>query len=271
MSDDPAPRLVALDVDGTILHEDDTLDPRVHRAVVRAAATPGVHVVIATGRSVHSLVQVAARLGLTRGWAVASNGAVTARLDPELPGGHDLTDVVTFDAGPVLKSLRQAMPEALFAVEDAGQGFRLSAHFPPGELTEPWHVVPFDDLCSRPVARVVMRAPERTSADFLTLTERLGYHGVSFAVGWTAWLDIAPAGVNKATALERLRGRLGVDPARTLAAGDGRNDLEMLRWAAHGVAMGQAPAEVRAAADEVCGTVHDGGLAAVLERVADTR
>jgi hydroxymethylpyrimidine pyrophosphatase-like HAD family hydrolase len=68
-------------------------------------------------------------------------------------------------------------------------------------------------------------------------------------VGWSAWLDIAPQGVDKSTALERVRTWLGVEPDRVLVMGDGRNDLGMFRWALdHGgraIAMGQGPDEVR--------------------------
>ncbi|MEI2827929.1 MAG: HAD-IIB family hydrolase [Dermatophilaceae bacterium] len=95
--------------------------------------------------------------------------------------------------------------------------------------------------------------------------ERIGLHEVSYAVGWTAWLDINPEGVSKGSALELLRRRLEVEPGDTVAVGDQRNDIEMLRWAARGVAMGNAPDEVKAAADEVTGDVHTAGLADVLE------
>ncbi len=72
--------------------------------------------------------------------------------------------------------------------------------------------------------------------------------------------------MSKASALEVVRERLGVDAGDTAAVGDGRNDLEMLRWATCGVAMGQAPAEVQDAADEVTGAFEDDGLADVLTR-----
>jgi len=86
-------------------------------------------------------------------------------------------------------------------------------------------------------------------------------------VGWTAWLDIAPDGVNKATALERVRELLGFALTDVVAIGDGRNDIDMLEWASvegRGVAMGQAPVEVLAAANETTGTDIAGGAAQVL-------
>ena len=95
----------------------------------------------------------------------------------------------------------------------------------------------------------------------------MGLHRVSYNVGWTAWLDIAPDGVNKATALERVRALHGVPRSRVMAVGDGRNDIDMLEWASvegRGVAMGQAPDEVRAAANEVTGSDLQDGAAMAL-------
>nr|WP_255526575.1 HAD family hydrolase [Saccharopolyspora sp. HNM0983] len=80
------------------------------------------------------------------------------------------------------------------------------------------------------------------------------------------WVTVVGAGITKASALEKLRTGFGIAPQDTFAAGDGDNDLPMLRWAAHGVAMGQAPAVVRAAADEVVAPVTADGAAAALDR-----
>jgi len=171
---------------------------------------------------------------------------------------------VTFDPTPALRLLREHLPTALYAVEDLGFGYRLTAPFPPGELGGRQSFVAFEDLLHRPATRVIVRSPDHTSQEFLELAERVGLHGVSYAVGWTAWLDLAPGGVSKASALERVRARLGVPAGATLAVGDGRNDLEMFAWAAHSVAMGQSVPEVLAAADEVTGSVDADGLVPVL-------
>lgn len=255
--------MVALDIDGTLLSHDGDLAPAVRDAVAALDET-GAHVVLASGRSVHAVLPVAAALGLREGWAVCSNGAVSIRLDPELPSGHEITDVTTFDPAPTLRLLREELPEAIFAVEDLGRGFRVTAPFPMGELTGEVEVVPFDELVAAPATRVTLRAPELASADMSALVERVGLHGVGYAVGWTAWLDITPDGVHKASALEMLRGRLEIGPGATVAVGDGSNDVEMLAWAAHGVAMGQAAEPVRDAADEVTDTVGEDGAAVVL-------
>lgn len=259
-------RLAALDIDGTIVDHDERLSDRV-RESVRRVAESGVHVVISTGRSLHATLPVLDRLSLQTGYAVCSNGAVVLRLDPELTLGYEVVHRETFDATAVLKLLRDQLPTALYAVEIVGEGYRLTAPFPPGELSGPLQIVPFDDLLVEPATRVIVRSPEHTSAEFLDLTERLGLHEVSYAVGWTAWLDLAPEGVSKASALEIVRRRLDVPDDATLAVGDGRNDLEMFAWAARSVAMGQSVPEVLAAADEVTADVTDDGLALVLERL----
>ena len=128
--------------------------------------------------------------------------------------------------------------------------------------------VTFAELSAQPVCRVVVVSPDESDGDFLSLVDRIGLTQVSYAVGWSAWLDIAPQGVDKSTALERVRTWLGIEPNRVLVMGDGRNDVEMFRWAqAHGgraVAMGQGPDEVRREAGETTVSVHSGGVADVL-------
>lgn len=257
------PQLVALDVDGTVLHHDGALSDRVRQSVQALAAQS--HVVLATGRSLVSTLPVLDRLSLLEGYAVCSNGAVTIRLDASSELGYEVVEAVTFDPSDALRLLRRELPTALYAVEEVGTGFRLTAPFPDGELTGDMRVVDFDELLHTPATRVVVRSPEHTPEEFLELTADLGLHGVNYSVGWTAWLDLAPEGVSKASALASVCERLGVDPGATLAVGDGRNDLEMLGWAARGVAMGNAPAQVRDAADEVCGDVAGDGLAVLLE------
>ncbi len=258
--------LIALDIDGTIVDWDEHLSPRVHEAI-RAVVARGHHVVLATGRSLLGTTVVLDRLGLDRGWAVCSNGSVTLRLDPAFPGGYRIGDVVSFDPAPALKLLREYLPDALYFVEgtDVERTRLVSAPFPDGELTGTVQVVPFEELLHHPATRVVVRSVDHTSEEFGELVAASGLHGVSYAVGWTAWLDLAPEGVSKASALEVVRARLGVVPEATLAVGDGNNDLEMFAWAHRAVAMGQARDDVQSAADEVTAGVADDGLALVLE------
>jgi hydroxymethylpyrimidine pyrophosphatase-like HAD family hydrolase len=212
-------------------------------------------------------VAVLRRLGLRQGWAVCSNGSVTLRLDPALPEGYEIRDVVTFDPGPALRLLRTYLPDAMYFVEgrDVLRTRLVTAPFPDGELTGAVDVVPFEQLLHIPATRVVVRSVDHTSEEFAEVVADSGLHGVSYAVGWTAWLDLAPEGVSKASALEVVRARLRCPPERTVAVGDGLNDLEMFAWARRSVAMGQAVEAVRQAADEVTAAVDEDGLALVLE------
>lgn len=260
---DGAQPMVALDIDGTLLGHDGSLSPSVVDAVALLREA-GVHVVLATGRSVPAVTPVARWLGIETGWAVCSNGAVTVRLDPEAPEGYEVVDVVRFDPGPAVRALVEQEPDVLVAVEDVGRGFRVSSPFPVGELLAPSQVVALEDLLREPVSRVTLRAPGLESDHFYSLVERVGLQGVSYAVGWTAWLDLTPPGVSKASALETVRERLGVPEGATVAAGDGQNDREMLQWAGHGVAMGNADAGTTALADAVTDHVDDDGVVAVL-------
>ncbi|WP_425483526.1 HAD family hydrolase [Flexivirga aerilata] len=256
-------KLVALDIDGTLLHHDGRMSDEV-RDAVQAVARAGHHVVIATGRSVLGIVPVLETLQLPRGFAVTSNGAVLARVHGS---DWEVIDTVTFDPAPVLDVLENAWPDAVVGIEEPGVGTKVSADFPDGELMGPVKVVSWQELGAEPTTRLTFRSPSGTAEDFVELVERLGLHGVNYAVGYTAWLDINPEGVSKASALEQVRRKLQVEPGDTIAIGDHRNDLEMLAWAARGVAMGQAPDEVKAVADEVTAPVEEDGAAVILRQL----
>jgi hydroxymethylpyrimidine pyrophosphatase-like HAD family hydrolase len=260
--------LVALDIDGTVMTYEEVITEPV-RAAVTGVRDAGAHLVLATGRSLHAAMPVARELGITDGWIVCSNGSVTAALDPAAPDGYRVTEVITFDPGPALRLMHAAMPDALFAVEEVGVGFRMNAPFPAGELSGEHTVVAMDDLAARHVTRLVVRSPGHTTTEFHRLVHRMGLEQVTYAIGYTAWMDVAPHGVTKASALEAVRRELEVEPSRTVAVGDGHNDVEMLQWAALGVAMGHAPDDVRAAADEVTGTIEDDGVVEILRRLVD--
>lgn len=266
------PRLVALDIDGTLLrwvtgagttHEE--VPPAV-RAAVRRASRAGAHVVLASGRSPHSMTGIADRLGLAelaedRLWIVASNGAVVTRYPP-----LEVVREETFDAGPAVQRILEIHPEALVAVEERGVGYRVNRAFPAGELSGDLIPTPVDRMVAAPVSRVVIRDPAATVDDFVRLGAELGLHGTDYVVGWTAWLDLCAPGVSKASGLDHVAGALGLTAGEALAIGDGRNDVEMLRWAGRGVAMGQAVDVVREAADAVTDGVDDDGAARELER-----
>lgn len=256
--------MVGLDVDGTIILQDETMSPGVPEAIARVRDA-GHFVTIATGRSWMATQQYVEQLGLIADYVICSNGAVTMR---RVGDGWERWNVETFDPTPVLKLLRDRLPDANYMVELAS-GKRLFT-----EQLDDWTLdggrqVGFDELAALPVSRIVVVSPGHDEDDFHRLVADAGLNEVSYAIGWTAWLDIAPQGVDKGTALEQVRAELGFDKERILVAGDGRNDIGMFGWArslgGRAVAMGQAPAEVKDSASEVTADVMDGGLAKALD------
>jgi Cof subfamily protein (haloacid dehalogenase superfamily) len=261
-----APMLIVLDIDGTVLLEDETLSPGIVEAVADAREA-GHEVMLATGRSWEGTRGILRALELDPEYVVCSNGAVVLQRVDRDDVHYERVHTETFDATAVLTLLREHLPDAHYLVE-LPDGERMYT-----EYLDDWnllaaHRVPFEELAAVPVCRVVVVSPEHAESDFLELVDRIGLNQVSYAIGWTAWLDIAPQGVDKGTALEIVRGWLGMPADRVLVIGDGRNDVGMFEWAlAHGgraIAMAQGPDEVRAAAGEVTTSVQEGGVAAIL-------
>ncbi|WP_104167476.1 HAD family hydrolase [Arthrobacter sp. SX1312] len=261
--DNRTQHLVALDVDGTLVDHEGAMTDEV-RDAARAVIEAGHDVIIATGRSLGATLPVIGLLGITRGYAVCSNGGVTLRIDAALPGGFEVIDRVTFDPRPALSALRDRLPSAKYALEDDRGRFLSTESFQDASFGSEAESVGFEEMLESRAVRVVVFSTDSSAEEFGEAVAAIGLHGVTYSVGWTAWLDIAAAGVTKASALEVLRDRLGTSRAHTVAVGDGRNDIEMLQWAGRGVAMGQAPDEVRSVASEVTGSVYDDGAAKVL-------
>jgi Cof subfamily protein (haloacid dehalogenase superfamily) len=259
--------LIGLDIDGTLVHDDGYLSPEVVKEVQRVKQL-GHEVIIATGRAAANAVPVVRDLGIKEGFLVSSNGAVTVELDSDHPRGFKMSDVVTFDPAEVLAQLIEHLPDAHFAVEDTDGSYRFHRPFPSYALGDQNFETPLEELTHHPVSRVVVLSPEHDVDEFLGLISKIGLASVSYAIGYTAWLDISPKGVSKASALENQRARLAISSDQVLVMGDGRNDIEMFEWAkkAGGLAfaMGQAPEEVQLAATNVTSSVTDDGVARVL-------
>ncbi len=259
--------LVALDIDGTLVHYDGSVSPPVQYEV-RRAVDAGHHLVIATGRSIAGTVQVLQEFGIERGFAVCSNGAVTVELDPAARDDYRVAEAVTFDPNPVVALVRAQLPDALFAVEAVGHGIRVNRPWPEDELNGLVTIVPLEEMLREETTRVIVRSTNHTAEEFADLVRRMGLHRVAYSIGYSAWLDLAPEGVTKASALEQVRRQLAVSPEDTIAIGDGRNDLEMIRWAARGIAMGNAHDDLKAVADEICPDIREDGVAVVLAGLA---
>lgn len=254
------PHMVALDIDGTLVDHEGHLPDPIREAVDRIKAAD-IPVVLATGRAWADTEPIFEALDLPPGPAVTSNGAVVIDFPP-----YRLRKQVTFDPGPAIQKVLANHPHMRVAVEDPRGGYRLNELFPDGDLTGEMRLQTVEELCAEPVTRVIIRDPNSSSEDFKKIARGLGMRGVSYFIGWSAWLDIAPVGVNKATGLKEVCAEFGVKRKHVLALGDGRNDTHMLKWAGRGVALGDAPDEVKECADHVTGRFADGGTVEELSR-----
>ncbi|RRJ85977.1 HAD family hydrolase [Gulosibacter macacae] len=254
--------LIALDIDGTILDSNGDIPDLTVRQIERLQRA-GHEVMLATGRSASDTLPIRERLGIEPRFIVSANGAMTLERDGSAKDGYTPLWVETFNPTETLLRLKGALEGARYAVESPEGVFRYSGRFPDGTFEAQGVEVEFEELLHEEVTRLVVVAPDQTLEDFMARVEGSGLHSVSYSVGWTSWLDIAPDGVNKGTALERVRQELDIAPERVVVAGDGRNDIEMLEWAKAGggraVSMGNAPQEVIDAGNELAlDFFHDG-------------
>ena len=250
--------MVALDIDGTVMSSDGVIAAPVLRSIGLALAS-GHRIVLATGRSLAGALPVAERLGLTDGHVVCSNGSITIHLDSGAPGGYRFMRSELFDPTTVILRAREVDSAVQVAVEEPGWGWRVNAPFEPGQVNGEQKIASIADLCASPATRLALAGPGiRRHLDSLRMS------GATVTPAGHSWLDVTGPGVTKATALEALREKLGVPADGTVMVGDSENDLEALGWAARGISMGHAAAAVRAAADEVTGTIDEHGVATAL-------
>lgn len=262
----PSELLFALDIDGTLAGQKGVSQRT--RDVIAKAEAAGANIVIATGRGIDSTTPIVKDVKLQGGWSVCSNGALTVRWDLGAAGsGHDIISSYEFDPRPVADRLLACLPELLLGVDQGVFGMCVSQPFPDGELWRQTLAPSLDALLANHVTKLVGRAPWLERAEFAEVIDGLGLDWVEYAVGWTSWVDVGPFGVTKASGLKELIERLEIPSEGIIAIGDGMNDVAMLSWAAHGVAMGGAPEALVAVSDAVTAPVECDGAAAVVEAV----
>ena len=255
-----ARRLVALDIDGTLLVTGQLPTPAVV-AAIRAASDAGHELVLATGRSLSGALAAARVLGIGEGYVVASNGSIVAKLTR---AGCEVTEIHTVDAKAVVELVSNVRPDLQIAAEIIGTGYHVSRRFPPAELGgDQVQVTELSDLWTAPTPRLVIYG---ANAQNLVRSIRSG--GMTAIRTRADWVDVTPGGVSKATALESLRRKLDIPRDRTVAIGDSENDIPMLTWANRGVAMGHASALVRFSANYATKSIEDDGAALILNALA---
>ena len=159
--------LIGLDVDGTLVDHDGRMTPEMRDTLRGAASTHTV--VIATGRSLGATLPIVEAAGITRGYAVCSNGAVTVEMDPEAEGGHRIVDTRSFQPGHALRTLREVAPDAHYAVETADGGFHSTTGFQDASFGVEATETALEDLMELEAVRVVVHVPDPVSYTHLTL------------------------------------------------------------------------------------------------------
>lgn len=261
-------RVIATDLDGTILRSDGTISDRTAKALARAEEA-GAAVVLVTGRPPRWIGPVAEATG-HRGVAICSNGALVYDL-------HDESVIESFPIPPetsarVVDILRAAMPELTFSVETAdgfyrGPGYR-SGWAIEKQLESEAGTLPLAEIVKHPAAKLLARHP---ILDADTLLDRVGglvEHLVSPThSNGRGLLEMGPCGVSKATTLARFTAELGVRAADVVAFGDMPNDLPMLAWAGTAYAVANAHPLVLGAVSLTTASNDDDGVALVLEEL----
>jgi Cof subfamily protein (haloacid dehalogenase superfamily) len=258
------PRLVASDLDGTIVRSDGTVSDRT-RAAIAAVEDAGAAFVMVTGRPTRWMRIVAEQTG-HHGIAVCANGALVYDLHTEsVVRSYLLTAQAARD---VVDALRDAIPGIAFAVERFAGGFAHEPTYKPRwDSTDPLSQAPVEQLLSSDVVKLLARHEELGSDELLAAARAAVGAGATLTHSSNdGLLEISAADVSKASGLASLAAELGVPAAETVAFGDMPNDLPMLAWAGHGVAVANAHPEVLAAADEVTASNDDDGVAEVLAR-----
>lgn len=258
-------RLVATDLDGTLLTNDDKVSARTHAAVHASIAT-GARFVIATGRPARWTEPVAFSLAVD-GFALCANGAVTY----DLASGRVVRSrlLSSQSALAAVDALLAALPEATFAVELAdGRLARDPAYVSKWPMPPDTVIAPVRELLAQPVVKVLLRHEGHEAETMFAIVVK-AVDGLAHATkgGSDTLVELMAIGANKGDALAELAGEWGIDAHDSVAFGDMPNDVEMLQWAGLGVAMDNAHASVRAVADHVTHSNDDHGVAVVLERL----
>ncbi len=265
------PRLIATDLDGTLLRNDRTVSDRTGAALA-AADEAGVDVFFVTGRPARWMDTVVAHTA-RHGMAICANGAAVYDLHRDVL--LECRPLLEQDARAVVEALRAAVPGTSFAIERTG-GFHYESDY-----ISPWgepdsRVAPIEELLSRdldqPVLKLLARHDSADPDTFLaTARGAAGEHAEFTRSSGSALLEVSGIGVSKATTLARCCADRGITAQEVVAFGDMPNDLGMLTWAGTSYAVANAHPAVLAATTHHTTANEDDGVARVIERILAER
>lgn len=267
----PRPRLIATDLDGTLLRNDKSVSARTIAALA-AAEEAGIAVFFVTGRPARWMDVVRDHVH-GHGLAICANGASVV----DLRNGGELVQVrplLDEDALAVVETLRQLAPGTSFAVERTG-GIHYEPHYPPFHLDPAATVAPAEKLLApageyaeQPLLKLLAYHPEAAPDEFLALArEGAGERADFTRSSSSALLEISARGVSKASTLARCCAVREIGPEEVIAFGDMPNDIEMLSWAGTSYAMANAHPEVLATTKYRTASNEEDGVALVIEQL----
>lgn len=254
------PRLVACDLDGTLIARGNRLSPRV-AAAVALMIDAGTPVIAVTGRPWQWVLDIAREHRLLP-YAVVSNGAALVDVATGVVEHNGIADGAVV---ALMERIRAAVPGIRFAIDSTEDLFHEAGFHDPGYLGQ-HEVADLAPLAERDVIKLIARKEGLPSRDLVDLLDATVLQGVAVPfAGFGEWVELLASGVSKASGLAVVAGRLGIDAADVMAVGDEWNDVPMFEWAGTAVAMGDAPDHVRAAADHSAPSAADDGVAVLLE------
>jgi Cof subfamily protein (haloacid dehalogenase superfamily) len=256
-------RLVATDLDGTLVRDDGTVSARTVAAVTAVVAL-GVSVVFATGRPPRWMAEIVEATGHTD-TAICSNGAIVYELGTGEVVESSLMSPST--GAVVVERLRQVLPGATFAAESLDGYSREPQYQPVWDVGVRSRLAPAEDLVGVPLAKLLVRDSGMLSDVMARLaTETLGdLVQVTLSTPGYGLIEISAPGVTKGSGLSRLCETRGIEAHEVVAFGDMPNDVPMFGWAGTSYVMaGGHPEAVTASTHQALGC-HDDGVAQVLE------
>ncbi|MFJ4810988.1 HAD hydrolase family protein [Streptomyces longwoodensis] len=272
------PRLIATDLDGTLLRDDKTVSPRTVAALA-AAEQAGIDVFFVTGRPARWMDVVSEHVH-GHGLAICGNGAAVVDLHGG-PGAHRFVNVRELPRQNALDAvglLRDAAPGTVYAVEQT-YGFHQEPDYPKLHMETPDDLAPAEELLApagvasrEPILKILAYHPTLDPDAFLTVARlSVGDRANVTRSSPSALLELSGPEVSKASTLALCCAERGISHEEVVAFGDMPNDLEMLTWAGRSYAMGNAHPDVLAAASGRTAANNEDGVALVIEQLLAER
>lgn len=260
-------KLIATDLDGTLLKDHETIHED-NLSAIREAQRRGALFAIASGRNIESCYRLLERHGIQGAAVIAMNGCQIAE---SLRGG--ILRVRYIDSASARATMRifaENGLDACLCTEDDVLYPTAQARLSISGKTGPGDGERIEPALRGNVFKTFCICKKGQEAAFARAREECGrLPGVYLTRSWADNFEVMPKGVDKGEALRSLAESLGIAPGEIMAFGDYENDLEMLRYAGHSYAMGNATEAVKAAARHITGRCREGGVAQAIDRSID--